>query len=75
MRTTPRPPHAQDEDGDGRVKLRTFRCGAELYDAARITAKVRGESLSAVIRRALQGYVRRYAKDVEAWRREHEDKG
>ena len=42
---------------DNRDPIRTYRAPAKLYRAAVEKAKRRGDSLSEVIRRALQAYV------------------
>lgn len=65
---------AQDEDeGDRRGKdrhpLRTFRADDELWRAAQATARARGESVSAVIRRGLRAYVRRHNEELPERRR------
>jgi hypothetical protein len=41
-----------------RTPMRSFRISKELYEAAKAKAAERGESLSDVVRRALERYVR-----------------
>jgi predicted transcriptional regulator len=45
---------------DNRIPLRTFRAPDDLWQRARAVAAVRDESLSDVIRAALERYVRRH---------------
>jgi hypothetical protein len=42
-----------------KTPLRSFRIGDELYEAAQAKAADRGETVSDVVRRALERYVRR----------------
>ena len=57
-------PGRGDRRGQEREPLRTFRADADLWAAVKLTAKVRRESVSHVIRRSLRNYVRRHADEV-----------
>lgn len=45
---------------DGRIPLRTLRVPDETWDAAKVIAKDRGETVTAVMREALERYVKRH---------------
>ena len=44
--------------------MRTFRADNDLWEAVKLTAKVRREPVSHAIRRSLRNYVRRHAEEV-----------
>jgi predicted HicB family RNase H-like nuclease len=47
------------------TKLRNFRIGDDLWNRAVAVAYSRGESLSEVVRKALERYVKRHEKDEQ----------
>lgn len=45
-----------------KTPMHSFRCADELWEAAKSTAEQRGETVTDVLRKALQRYVKRGAK-------------
>lgn len=58
LRDVPRPP-------TGKTPVRNFRIPASLYEPAAAIAEKRGETVTDVVTRALQAYVRRHRHEVD----------